>query len=103
MDKEEKIKAAERKAEQHFGNSLMNMIIAKTYARHAKLTEEEFLKAIGFENSGKTEDEAVRIAVLNVLIEATNQFLRAKESLKGAHALMKTYLIDENITEKGEK
>lgn len=102
MEREEKIKAAEKKAEAHFGNSLMNMIIAKTYSRHAKLTEEEFLKAIGFENSGKTEDEAVRIAVLNVLVEATNQFLRAKESLKTAHALMKTYLIDENIEEKGE-
>ena len=58
-DKEKRQKAAEKKAEEHFGERLLNMIIAKTYSRHAKLSEDEFLKAIGFENSGKTEDEAV--------------------------------------------
>ena len=63
------------------------------------MTEEEFLKDIGFEGSGKTEDEAVRIAFLNVLTETTKQLIQAKQSFRNASALMKLYLTDD---EKGE-
>lgn len=103
MEKD-KEKIAEEKALAHEGNSLMNMIIGKTFARHSKLTEEEFLKEIGFEDSGKTEEEAVRIAILNLLVATTNELLRAKDSFRLASSLMKLYLNDEGIVEeeKGE-
>ena len=52
-------KRAQQLAEERTADNLMNFIIAKTFSRHAKMTEEEFLKDIGFEGSGKTEDEAV--------------------------------------------
>lgn len=101
---EDKEKIAEQKAENHEGQAIMNMIIGKTFARHAQLTDEEYLKEIGFENSGKTEDEAIRIAILNVLVATTSELLRAKDSFKMASALMKLYLNDEGIAEekKGE-
>ena len=54
-------------------------------------------------NSGKTEDEAIRIAIFNVLVATTNELLKAKNSIKMAHSLMKTCLIDEKITEDGVK
>ncbi len=92
-------KRAQQLAEQRTADNLMNFIIAKTFSRHAKMTEEEFLKDIGFEGSGKTEDEAVRIAFLNVLTETTKQLIQAKQSFRNASALMKLYLTDD---EKGE-
>ena len=92
-------KRAQQLAEQRTAANLMNFIIAKTFSRHAKMTEEEFLKDIGFEGSGKTEDEAVRIAFLNVLTETTKQLIQAKQSFRNASALMKLYLTDD---EKGE-
>lgn len=95
-------KRAQQLAEQRTADNLMNFIIAKTFSRHAKMTEEEFLKDIGFEGSGKTEDEAVRIAFLNVLTETTKQLIQAKQSFRNASALMKLYLTEDTITEKGE-
>lgn len=92
-------KRAQQLAEERTADNLMNFIIAKTFSRHAKMTEEEFLKDIGFEGSGKTEDEAVRIAFLNVLTETTKQLIQAKKSFRNASALMKLYLTDD---EKGE-
>ena len=46
-------KRAQQLAEERTADNLMNFIIAKTFSRHAKMTEEEFLKDIGFEGSGK--------------------------------------------------
>lgn len=92
-------KKAQQLAEERTADNLMNFIIAKTFSRHSKMTEEEFLKDIGFEGSGKTEDEAVRIAFLNVLTETTKQLIQAKQSFRNASALMKLYLTD---NEKGE-
>ena len=92
-------KRAQQLAEERTADNLMNFIIAKTFSRHAKMTEEEFLKDIGFEGSGKTEDEAVRIAFLNVHTETTKQLIQAKQSFRNASALMKLYLTDD---EKGE-
>lgn len=100
---EEKKKSAEQMAQERTGDNLMNFIIAKTFSRHSGMSEEEYLKDIGFENSGKNEDEAVRIAFLNVLVETTKQLIQAKQSFKNASALMKTYLVDENIAENGTK
>lgn len=92
-------KKAQQLAEERTADNLMNFIIAKTFSRHSKMTEEEFLKDIGFDGAGKTEDEAVRIAFLNVLMETTKQLIQAKQSFRNASALMKLYLTDDK---KGE-
>ena len=102
-NEEKKTKTAEERAENHEADNLVNYIIGSTFSRHSNLSEDEFLKEIGFENSGKTEDEALRIAVFNVLVATTNELLKAKQSIKMAHSLMKTCLIDEKITEDGVK
>ena len=105
MENKEEIKkkTAEERANDHEADNLLNYIIGSTFARHSKLSEEEFLKEIGFENSGKTEDEAIRIAMFNVLVATTNELLKAKNSIKMAHSLMKTCLIDEKIVEEEKK
>ena len=97
MDKKEK--TAEDKYLDKQANNLLNFIVAKTYARHSKLTEAEFIKEIGFDGSGKTEAEAIRMSIMNVLIESMNEMLKMKDTMKMTNALLKTYLIDEKITE----
>lgn len=105
MEEKEEIKkkTAEERANDHEADNLVNYIIASTFARHSKLSEEEFLKEIGFEETGKNEDEAVRVAMFNVLTALTNELLKARQSIKMAHSLMKTCLIDQKIVKEEEK
>lgn len=100
---EKEKKSAEERANDHEADNLVNYIIATTFARHSKMSEEEFLKEIGFEETGKTEAEAIRIAMFNVLTATTNELFKAKNSIKMAHSLMKTCLIDKNIVEEEKK
>lgn len=102
MEEEKKTKTAEERFADREANNLMNFIIAKTFSRHSLLSEEEYLKEIGFEGSGKTEEEAVRIAMFNVITETMNEFLKAKQSLRMATGLMKVYLNDESLAEEGK-
>jgi hypothetical protein len=99
MEEEKKTKTAEERFADREANNLMNFIIAKTFSRHSLLSEEEYLKEIGFEGSGKNEEEAVRIATFNVITETMNEFLRAKQSLRMATGLMRLYLTGESIEE----
>ena len=103
MEEEKKTKTAEERFADREANNLMNFIIAKTFSRHSLLSEEEYLKEIGFEGSGKTEEEEVRIAKFNVITETMNEFLRAKQSLRMATGLMKVYLNDESLAEEEKK
>ena len=100
---EKKKKTAEEHAKDHDADNLLNCIISSTFSRHSKLSEEEFLKEIGFAETGKTEAEAVRISIFNVLTATTNELLKARNSIKMVHSLMKTCLIDEKITEEDKK
>lgn len=88
-----------------FGNNLMNLIIAETFARHSKLTEEEYLKRLGLDKSGKPEEDALRIAKFNVMIEITRTIFELKEKLRLANQVLKTMVLEEEMTEndKGEK
>ena len=102
------MKKGKKTSEERFldkeADNLVKYIIAATFARHSKMSEEDYLKDIGFADSGKTEAEAIRISIFNVLTETTAELLKAKQTIKSTHALMRACLIDENITEepKGE-
>ena len=50
---QEVLQEREQKAKQINGKDIMNYIIASTYARHSKLTEDEFLEAIGYSGRPK--------------------------------------------------
>lgn len=95
-------KTGEQMFEERTGNNLLNFIAAKTYIRHSKLSEQDFLKEIGFEETGKTEDEAINIAKMNVYIETTNRLFNAINTIKTATELLKVCLIGDKKVEKGE-
>lgn len=96
-------KTGEQMFEERTGNNLLNFIAAKTYVRHSKLSEQDFLKEIGFEETGKSEDEAINIAKMNVYIETTNRLFNIINTIKIATELLKVCLIDEKKEkQKGE-
>ena len=88
----------QQRAERH--QNLMNTIIAETFSRHSKLDENEFLEKIGFKDTDKTEDEAVRIAKFNAIIAITKKILSVEEKLNFVTGIMKTYLLKEGIVEE---
>lgn len=99
-ERQKKIEDAEQKLANQEGSKIMRSIIAKTYSRHALLSEEEFLKKIGFEGSGKSEEEAIRIATFNVLVEATMELFRAQNSLKFTKNTLDLFLNGQKSEEK---
>ena len=70
------------------GNKILEYIIGKTFARHSQLSEEDYLKEIGFDGSGKTENEAFYIATLNILTELTKQMLVMKQTIEDMKRLV---------------
>ena len=99
----QKTKTVEEKVMERQANNLLNFIIAKTYARQATMTEEEFLKSIGFEGSGKTEDEAFRIALMNVLIALSNKIIDTRQKIQDITQCFKMMLVDEEENKKENK
>ena len=100
-NKTEKEKKVEQMVNDRTGENLFKFIIAKTFARHASMTEEEFLKDIGYENSGKTEKEATTIAIANLIIETMYELIRAKDSFKLSKNTLKI-ILDEKSKENKE-
>lgn len=99
----QKTKTVEEKVMERQANNLLNFIIAKTYARQANMTEEEFLKSIGFKGSGKTENEAFRIALMNVLIALSNKIIDTRQKIQDITQCFKMMLVDEEENKKENK
>lgn len=97
---EKKIKTAEQLAQEHTAANLLNFIIAKTYSRHANLSEKDFLAEIGFGGSDKTEDEAIRIAKANTIIEITRQIFAIRKNLETAHGIILTQVAEKTKKEQ---
>ena len=101
MDKKESKELAKKLnkmfEEQTFSN-LIRYIIAETFARHSKMSEEEFVKELGFDPK-IGEDKAIRIASYNIIIEIMKLKLKNQETIKTMQAVL-TLALDEK--EKGE-
>lgn len=100
MKKEKK--TTEEYVNEKTADNLLNYIVSSTFARHANLSEEEFLKEIGFENSGKSEDEAIRIAIMNVLTATTKELIQTRQDIRQTNALLKAILEKDDKKEKGK-
>lgn len=68
----------EKKTEKASADALMEYLIASTYSRHSNLSEEEFLKEIGYQDSGFSEDKAIKASLFNLMVETTKELIRAK-------------------------
>ena len=101
----EKEKTVEQMVEEHTADNLMNYIVSATYARHSKMNEKEFLKEIGYDKTGKTEEEAIRYAKYNVLVKTTSELLSLKKAINDINNILDICLCDGKGEEKikGEK
>lgn len=73
------------------GNELMEKIVGETYARHAGMSDEEYVKMLGFDCD---EEKAVNTAIFNTMVELTKQFLIAKDGFLRAKETLKLVLGD---------
>lgn len=87
-------KTVEQMAQEHTADNLMNYLISATYARHSKLSEKDFLKEIGYDKTGKTEEQAIRYAKYNVLVQTTSELLSLKRMINGINDILDICLCD---------
>jgi len=79
---EQKVKTAEQKAQEKTIQKMLAFISAKTYSRHANLSEAEFVKEIGYE--GEKEDVAVNKSIANLTSDYTVTIMKIKSNLEMA-------------------
>lgn len=76
------VKSAEQRVEESTFQHLLTFMSGKTFSRHAKLSEKEFLKEIGFDPETTTEDDAVRLSIANLLNAISVKALQMQDALK---------------------
>lgn len=79
---ETQTKSAIQKAEEGTFKHLVVFMCGKTFSRHALLSEEDFLKEIGFDPKETNEADAVRLAKANLLNAISSRVIQIKEALK---------------------
>lgn len=77
---ENKVKSVEDKAKEKTIQKMLAFISAKTFSRHAFLTEEEFVKEIGYE--GEKEDVAINKAIANLTSDFSVSQMKIKSHLE---------------------
>lgn len=87
-------------AEKHDG--LMNTIISQTFARHAGLSEKEYLKRLGIKGTKISEERAVRIAKFNATLALTKVLLDCVGKANMITNFYRVYLQENNLVEKGD-
>lgn len=80
-EKKPQVKSAEERAEEATFKHLLVFMSGKTFARHALLSEEDFVKEIGFPE-GTKEEYAVRLSIANLLNGISSRALQIKDALK---------------------
>ena len=76
------IKSAEQRVEEATFQHLLTFMSGKTFARHALLSEEDFLKEIGFDPKEVKEEDAVRLSIANLLNGISCRALQIRNALK---------------------
>jgi len=70
------------------GQELIDKIVALTFARHADLSDEEFLKAIKMDGKEGTVDEKVREARYNLILAISKELIKSCDTVKRLTAIM---------------
>lgn len=77
---ENKQKTAEDKAKEKTIQKLLAFAAAKTFSRHAYLTESDYVKEIGYENV--PENEAIRKSLANLMSDYSLTRMKIKSHLE---------------------
>lgn len=77
---ENKVKTAEEKAKEKTIQKMLAFVSAKTFSRHALLSEEEYVKAIGYE--GEKESVAKCKALANMMSDYSVTIMKIKTNME---------------------
>ncbi len=70
-------------------STLLDNIIAQTFSRNTETGEREFVNGLGF-TATLTEENAVRVSKINLLIEITKELLTLKEHAMWLEGILET-------------
>lgn len=93
------VKSAEQRVEEATFQHLLVFMSGKTFARHALMSEEDFLKEIGFDPKEIKEEDAVRLSIANLINGISSKALQIKNALKTTRqiAIIKSGKSEEDI------
>ena len=84
-------------------NSILNAIISQTMTRDLGLSEEEYLKKIGFGDSGKDEIQAHRISMYNIVLDMQKTILSIEREIDKINATFEAFVLEKGMTERETK
>ena len=81
-EKKPQVKSVSQRINESTFSHLLVFMSGKTFARHSLMSEEEFLKEIGFDPTTTKEEDAVRLSIANLSNAISSEALQIKDTLK---------------------
>lgn len=91
-------KIIEQRNREH--NSVLNEIISLTMMRDLGLEEKEYLKKIGFGETDKTEEEAHRISIYNIVLDMQKVILSIERQLEMINGTFEAFMLEKGMAER---
>ena len=91
----------EKRQREH--SAILNAIISQTMTRDLGLSEEEYLKKIGFGESGKDEVQAHRISMYNIVLEMQKTILSMEREIEKINGTFEAFVLEKGMTERETK
>lgn len=94
-------KIIEKRNREH--NSVLNEIIAETMMRDLGLDEKEYLKKIGFDKTDKSEIEAHRISMYNIVLDMQKVILSIERQMDMINDTLEVFMLEKGMAERETK
>ena len=94
-------KILEKRNREH--TSILNEIIAETMMRDLGLSEKEYLKKIGFDKTNKSEIEAHRISMYNIVLDMQKVILSIERQIEMINGTLEAFMLEKGMGERETK
>lgn len=94
-------KILEKRNREH--TSILNQIIAETMMRDLGLSEKEYLKKIGFDKTNKSEIEAHRISMYNIVLDMQKVILSIERQIEMINGTLEAFMLEKGMGERETK
>ena len=94
-------KILEKRNREH--TSILNEIIAETMMRDLGLDEKEYLKKIGFDKTNKSEVEAHRISMYNIVLDMQKVILSIERQIEMINGTLEAFMLEKGMAERETK
>lgn len=94
-------KIIEKRNREH--TAILNQIIAETMMRDLGLSEKEYLKKIGFDKTNKSEIEAHRISMYNIVLDMQKVILSIERQIEMINGTLEAFMLEKGMGERETK